>query len=43
MNEETPNMNNKLYCKSLVEFTSYIKLQKFRKIQFSPVKLKVIP
>jgi hypothetical protein len=32
MDEQTPNKNNnKLYCKSLVEFTSLIKLQKFTK------------
>jgi hypothetical protein len=30
MDEKTSNINNnKLYCKSLVEFTSYIKLLKF--------------
>jgi hypothetical protein len=32
MDEQTPNEdNNKLYCKSLVEFTRLIKLQKFTK------------
>jgi hypothetical protein len=37
MDEKTPNINNnKLYCQSLVEFTSYIKPQR-RDIYLSSV------
>ena len=37
IDEETPNINNnKLYCKSLVDFTSYIKLQKFTNARQMP-------